>query len=207
MAGRIARQITVRTRAGSPAGLHPPLELVVCGADVSTGDSLAALFSTNRAMILRYFRAQGAGDHAEDLLQELWLKIQRAPSVSEVSRAYLMKMAHNLILDEARSAMRRKQRDRAWQTDGPAGVEIDPSPDAEQVLISRESLGRVEGALRLLGSRTETILRRHRIDGVAQKDLAREQGLSLSAIEKHLQKAYRSIALVQIEVDGSKDIR
>ncbi|RYF20656.1 MAG: sigma-70 family RNA polymerase sigma factor [Oxalobacteraceae bacterium] len=170
-------------------------------AAASIDPSLMELFSTNQAMILRYLRAQGADEHAEDLLQELWIKVQRAPQVEHVSRAYLMKMAHNLVLDEARSATRRKQRDRVWHVDGPMAIDVDPAPDAEQSLISRESLKRMEDVLRQLGPRTEAIIRRHRIDGVPQRQLALEEGLSLSAVEKHLQKAYRAIAQAQIEFD------
>ncbi|TCP30107.1 sigma-70 family RNA polymerase sigma factor [Sphingomonas sp. BK235] len=163
---------------------------------------LTKLFVDNRAMILRYLRALGGDDRADDLLQDLWLKVQRAPNVGQVSRAYLMKMPHNLALDDMRSNLRRGQRDRSWQVDGADGFEIDQSPNAEQILMSRESLRIMEELLRSLGPRTERIIRRHRIDDVSQKQLAAEEGLSLSAVEKHLQKAYRAIASAQVELDA-----
>jgi len=165
--------------------------------------SLAELFHANSDMILRYFRAHGAVDHADDLLQELWLKVERAPLIAEVSRAYLMKMAHNLVVDEARAATRRRARDHTWQGEGAGFLDVDPTPDAEQVVIFRDGLRRIEEVLRRLGPKTERIVRRHRIDGIPQKQLATEEGLSLSSVEKHLQKAYRAIALVQIELDGT----
>lgn len=204
-----ARRAPVRCDVGAPSRSLASARLVH-GADVnevavSIDPSLTDLFSTSRGMILRYLRAQGAYEHAEDLLQELWIRVQRAPQAGKVSRAYLMKMAHNLVLDEARSAIRRKQRDRVWQIDGPMAIDVDPSPDAEQGLISRESLKRVEDVLHQLGPRTEAIIRRHRIDGVPQKQLALEEKLSLSAVEKHLQKAYRAIAQVQIELGRSEE--
>ncbi|USU05591.1 RNA polymerase sigma factor [Sphingomonadaceae bacterium OTU29LAMAA1] len=161
------------------------------------------LFHANRDMILRYMRAHGFADQADDLLQELWLKIGRTPPVAEVSRAYLMKMAHNLIIDEARAAKRRKERDHMWQ-DGETGLlEADPAPNAEQIAIVRDALRRAEEVLRQLGPKTERILRRHRIDGVSQKQIALDEALSLSSVEKHLQKAYRAIALMQIDLDGA----
>ncbi|WP_164913500.1 sigma-70 family RNA polymerase sigma factor [Sphingomonas sp. UV9] len=165
--------------------------------------SLTDLFHANRTMIMRYFRAHGAGDHADDLLQDLWLKIERAPPVAEVSRAYLMKMAHNLVVDESRSATRRRARDHTWQGERMGLLDVDPAPDAEEVVIFRDGLRRMEDALRRLGPVTERILRRHRIDGVRQQQLAIDEGLSLSSVEKHLQKAYRAIALIQIEFDGA----
>lgn len=169
---------------------------------VTAGPSLADLFAANRSLILRYLMAQGAGEDAEDLLQDLWLRIQRTPAEVEPTRAYLMKMARNLLLDGARAARRQRQRDGAWQIDVRGVSDIDHSPDAEQVVISRDSLQRIDAVLRGLGTRTEAILRRHRIDGVAQRQLAAEEEISLSAVEKHLQKAYRAIALWQLELEG-----
>ena len=55
----------------------------------------------------------------------------------------------------------------------------------------------MEDVLRRLGPKTERIIRRHRINGVPQRQLVLEEGLSLSSIEKHPQKAYRAIAAVK----------
>jgi RNA polymerase sigma-70 factor (ECF subfamily) len=47
--------------------------------------------------------------------------------------------------------------------------------------------------LRSLGERTDYIFRRHRVEGIPQRDIAAELGISLSAVEKHLQRAYRAV--------------
>ena len=39
--------------------------------------------------------------------------------------------------------------------------------------------------------RTADILRRYRVEGQSQKVIAEQIGISLSAVEKHLQRAYR----------------
>ena len=44
----------------------------------STG--LEAVFLSNRDRLLGFLRAHGAGEAAEDLLQELWIKLSAAPS-------------------------------------------------------------------------------------------------------------------------------
>jgi RNA polymerase sigma factor (sigma-70 family) len=79
------------------------------------------------------------------------------------------------------------------ETDGAA----DPGPDAERLLSGREDLQLVEHALLPLGVRTNAILRRHRLDGVPQRQIAAEQAISVSAVEKHLQKAYRALARIR----------
>ena len=46
--------------------------------DVMEPAGLLILFEQSRNALLRYVRAHGAGDAAEDCVQELWLKIAAA---------------------------------------------------------------------------------------------------------------------------------
>lgn len=161
------------------------------------GDTLAASFMTHRAALFRYLRARGAGDDAEDLLQELWLKLDGVVTLAGDDRAYLYRMAHNLMLDRARAAARRRGREHAFQHDRLSG-EVDDAPPADRTLIAREQLRRVDAVLGALGERTDFIFRRFRVDNVPQRDIAAELGITLSAVEKHLQKAYRAVAEAQL---------
>ena len=154
---------------------------------------LQAILEQNRERLLRFLRARGAED-AEDLLQDLWIKVESAPDGPIADPlSYLFRAANNLMLDRRRSLIRAAQRDRDW-SDIAAG---DSPPGSEQVLIARERLRRADEAIDALGERTAYVFRRFRIDNVGQRDIAQELGLSLSAVEKHLQKAYR--ALVEIK--------
>lgn len=156
------------------------------------------MFMVNRQRILRFVAARGGGDEAEDIVQELWLKIsttQTGPVAEPLS--YLFRMANNLLLDRRRSEQRRGRREEEYGglNDSPAPG-VSAAPSAERILVARERLHNVEAALAALGARTVAVFRRFRIDGVNQRDIAAEFGLSLSAVEKHLQKAYR--ALIEI---------
>jgi RNA polymerase sigma-70 factor (ECF subfamily) len=111
-------------------------------------------------------------------------------------------MADNLLLDRRRSAARRAVREDAW-TDaysGVSGVRADPS--AEDALIERQRLEMVAAALSSLPERTVTIFRRFRIDGEPQKAIAAELGISVSAVEKHLQRAYHVVIDVKRRWDA-----
>jgi len=44
-----------------------------------------------------------------------------------------------------------------------------------------------------LGARTAAMLRRHRIDGLSQRQVADEMGVSLSTVESDLRTAYRAM--------------
>ena len=171
---------------------------------------LSAVLIANRARLLRFLRARGAGEDGEDILQELWLKVERMEAEGPIAdpRAYLFRMADNLMHDRVRASMRRANREQAWSETGfdPAGQ--DETPSAERALVARQRLRRVEMALATLGERTQAIFRRFRLEGVTQGRIAQEQGISVSAVEKHLQRAYRVVAtLVDEDNDAAPDAR
>lgn len=177
----------------------------------ATGD-LSAVLLENRAALLRFLLARRiAPDDAEDILQDLFVKLKaHAPGSVAEPRAYLFRMADNLVLDRRRSAGRRCDREEAWvtaQSGGPLGV--DERPSAERTLIAREKLVAVTAALAGLPDRTIAIFRRFRIDGAPQKEIAAEFGISLSAVEKHLQKAYQVVidAKARMDADSSSSDR
>lgn len=160
---------------------------------------LEAVFLDNRPALLRFLRARGAGEAAEDLLQELWIKASGGASgpIAE-PLAYLYRTANNLMLDRRRSELRGARRDALWHETG----DDNAAPEGEQRLIARERLAEVERALAALGGRTDAIFRRYRLEGVSQRDIAAEEGISLSAVEKHLQKAYRALAELRRRLDA-----
>lgn len=156
---------------------------------------LEAAFLDNREKLIRFLRARGAGDAAEDLVQEVWLKIistQTGPVASPLS--YLFRTADLLMIDRFRSTRQAGARDRDWSdiNDGdPPGVSNEPAVDRR--IAAAQEAARVLKLLDGLGKRVATIFRRHRIDGVPQKVIAAEMGLSLSTVESDLRVAYRSL--------------
>jgi RNA polymerase sigma-70 factor (ECF subfamily) len=167
----------------------------------SASSGLKAVLLANRTALIRFLLARRVPpDEAEDLLQDLFVKLasQNVGPVAE-PRAYLYRMLDNLLLDTRRAAGRRAGREQAW-TGAASGAapDQDPSPSAERQLIDRERLAMVTAALTALPERTLLIFSRFRVDGAPQKEIAAELGISVSAVEKHLQRAYRAV----IEVRG-----
>lgn len=164
---------------------------------------LSAIFMANRAALLRFLRARGAGEDAEDLLQDIWMKLE-AKDLGPVADPvpYLYRMANNLMLDRYRSATRRGRREQDW-AEGAGGVMADPSDDlpVDERLILNERLDEARGVLRALGPRVEMVFRRFRIEGVGQKMIADELGVSLTTVEKDLQKAYRAMIALKQKMD------
>jgi len=173
-------------------------------ADRMEQAGLQQVFSSARAELLRFLQARGLSrEDAEDLLQDLYVKIETStlPPVSE-PKAYLYSMANNLAHDRRRSEQSRKRRDGAWlseQNGSPGDMERSWDPDA--VLQARDHLRRVEAALDGLPERTSSVFRRYRIEGESQKAIAASLGISLSAVEKHLQRAYRTVLDLKRRLD------
>jgi RNA polymerase sigma factor (sigma-70 family) len=166
---------------------------------------LQAAYLANREALLRFLAARGAGDAAEDLLQEVWIKLSRldgeqAPIAAPL--AYLYRIANTLMIDRYRSARQAAQRDSNWMlaaSADPADHTAVPSP--ERNAIGRDMLGRVALRLDQLAPRAAAIFRRHRIDGVPQRQIAEEFGVSLSTVESDLRAAYGAIAELKEQSD------
>jgi RNA polymerase sigma-70 factor (ECF subfamily) len=156
---------------------------------------LEQVYLLNRDRLLRFLRARGAGDDTDDLLQELWLKA--SSTIAGPVRdplPYLFRTANNLMLDRRRALLRQVKRDSEWASpDGVSGEQASETPSSERAVFARDELATTEQALAALGERTESVFRRFRLDGANQRAIAAEQGISLSAVEKHLQKAYRAL--------------
>lgn len=165
-------------------------------------NGLEAAFLANRERLLRFLRARGAGDAAEDLLHEVWLKISTA-AVGPVAApvAYLYRTADLLMIDRYRSERQARRRDKDWSEAAATVPGISDAPSGERVLIARDHARLVAEALDALGPRPAAIFHRHRIDGVQQRQVAEEFGVSLSTVESDLRRAYRAVLEVRERID------
>jgi RNA polymerase sigma-70 factor (ECF subfamily) len=152
----------------------------------------------NRDRIVRFLEVRGAGDGAEDLFQDLWMRLtdRRTGPIAE-PLPYIMRAANNLMLDRYRSTRQSDLRDKAW---GEASAQQSPSTEAS--LISREQLALVETAITATGERPARIFRRFRVDGLNQRDIASEMGVSLSTVEADLRKVYATLAAMRRQFDA-----
>lgn len=160
---------------------------------------LEAVYLANRDKLIRFLRARGAGGAAEDLVQELWLRIVSSPSGPVVDPlSYLYRAANNLMLNAYRSDSRSLSREEAWMA-----LNADTSADcAEATIAARQEVERARGRLSECGARVQEIFFLFRIEGMNQRAIAAQFGLSLSTVEKDIQRAYRAIAALRNEDDG-----
>lgn len=164
---------------------------------------LQLAFEANRESLLRYLRAHGAGDSAEDLLQDLWLKVTSSPSGPVANpRNYLFRAATNLMIDHRRSAVQARRREQEWTSLADrlgSSVANDPGPERET--LGRQILERVERDLEKLPARALAVFRAHRIDGHTQRQVAAKFGISASTVESDLRLAYRLLDDIRRRID------
>lgn len=153
------------------------------------------MFLENREKLLRFVRSRGAGDAAEDLVQEVWLRISAtAPGPIASPLSYLFRTADTLMIDRYRSVRQAEKRDRDWSELHAGGDgEASDQPSAERHVVARQDAAQVMAALENLGPRIAGVFRRHRVDGLSQRQVAEEFGISLSTLESDLRTAYRAL--------------
>lgn len=177
-------------------------------SDINTGETgLTQLLGEMRSDLLRFMLARQCDPaEVEDLLQDLFVKltIVRTGPVSN-PRAYLYQMANNLLHDHRRGRRRQQERDDNWVRNriGP-DLEKAAEPSPEETAIARDELERVNEAIASMPVRTAQILEMYRLDGASQKTIANSFGISLSAVEKHLQRAYRKLLLMREELEDTQ---
>lgn len=161
-------------------------------------DGLELAYGVHRADLMRLLLAR-VGDQAEaaDLLQELWLKVRHNPAGPvQHGRAYLFRMAHNLIIDRLRERHRRMERERRWsdeEMDFPSvGSEpADRRKTAEEAMIDREEVATLVSAIANLPEGARRAFELHKLLGMSHGDVAATLGISKSGVEKHMAVAMK----------------
>lgn len=157
-----------------------------------SGGGLQAVFLAQRAMLARLLTARlGSADDAEDALQDMWLRLDSlADRPVAQPAAFLFRIAANMATDRRLSHHRRGARDTAWLS---MQTEADELPDAERDLIARDQLAQVQRVVAGMPERMRTALVMFRFEEQPQRAIAERLGISVSGVEKLLQRAYRLI--------------
>lgn len=152
---------------------------------------LRALYAAHRSELQRFLVARtGDAADAQDLVQEIWLRIERGGSgpISN-GRAYLFRIAQHLVLDRVRERARRVTRERDWADvalDQRAG-EVDPQQaPTDELLIATQDATRLADAIAALPAGAGRAFRLHKIEGLSHAETAARLGISRKGVEKHM---------------------
>ncbi len=137
---------------------------------------------SERSQLIRYAaRITGDLDHAEDVVQEAYLRLGEADLRQSLVRpgGYLSRIVRNLALD--RLWLSRKEREN-FVADPDAALALVASEQAspEQEAVARDELARLEAALAELPERTRIAVEMHRFGGAKLREIAEELGISVT---------------------------
>jgi RNA polymerase sigma-70 factor (ECF subfamily) len=162
--------------------------------------SLIAFYLKKRASLVRFFTLRTSSPaEAEDIVQEIYLKIAAVDSASVGNAAaFLYRLGANILLDRARARRRRTARDGAYHdvhASGPPGYEPEAdAPNPEAAVDARLRLKALLASVKELPERCRRVFVMHKIDGLSYAEVAAALGISRSAVEKHMMAALRKLA-------------
>lgn len=146
-----------------------------------------AFYRAEQAMLLRYFRRRVGPEAAPDLAQEAFTRMFRSGTFDRIDypRPYLIRTAHNLIIERAR----RKAREQAALY--PFDEACDAAVPPEQIRRSEELDIRRVFRLTLLAMRPKTrrIFLMSRLRQQTYREIAAELAISEKAVERHMSRA------------------
>lgn len=143
--------------------------------------SVAETIRRIRGVLLR--RGTSSTD-ADDLIQDAFLRLEiyKATRTVEHPDRFLVRTAVNLSID----AGRRRQRSPIVDIDIENLEIADNTPRADEVLVARERLRRLEAGFAALDGKTRSMLLAQKLEGLTMAELARRHGVSVSAVEKRV---------------------
>jgi RNA polymerase sigma factor (sigma-70 family) len=153
---------------------------------------VAALYREEAPRLRRLFgRRARQADVVQDLVQSVFARFlgrstDAQPTLDE-PRAYLTRIACNLLQDTARQRARRGE---------PSTVNIEEIPATENPharLEARDMLRRIDAAILALPERTREIFMAHRFEELTYPEIAARMGVCVKTVEKHISLALRAL--------------
>lgn len=163
------------------------------------GSPLLDAYFQRRDELKRFFAARfGSLERAEDLVQDLYLKVAGLGAAAEVDNpgGYLYRLAMNLMLDHTRQQSRATARDTAWRSANNAevgGEDVADQPSIEDALTSQRRYAQMMAALDQLPLQTQRVFRLHKFEGLTHAQTAQRLGISQRMVEKHVSAALKAL--------------
>ncbi|ESQ92686.1 RNA polymerase sigma factor [Asticcacaulis benevestitus] len=146
-------------------------------------------------------RARMSHEDVEDILQEAYCKMAELATIDHITspRGYFFTVAKNIAF----MRLRRARIVRIESVDEIDRLDIaSDAPSPEQITAARSELSRLKRLIDALPERCRRIFEMRRIQGVAQKEIARVMGVTETIVENETAKALRLIMRSMAAEDG-----
>ena len=163
-------------------------------AAVANGDTgqLNRLFERHHRSVYRFFRrAAGGPELAEDLTQDVFLRVLRFRSTFQPGREFrpwLFRIARNTLTDH----VARRRTETATVEDG--GFSSDPAPSQLRIVEARDRLARVEAAINSLSAEQREALVMARFHDLSYREIGAALGCTEGAVKARVFRALQSIS-------------
>jgi RNA polymerase sigma factor (sigma-70 family) len=163
-------------------------------AAVPSADDVGAWMAQYGPALRRFFSKRVGASEAEDLVQEVFLRLQARAAgepVENVER-YLFRIANNVLVDRHRHAA---SHGLAYVDPLDAAFEIADEVSPERALMAKQTLGQLSIALRELPPRTREAFIFHRFEEMTYPVIARRMGISVTGVEKLIKRALAQLSV------------
>lgn len=156
--------------------------------------AIDGLHRAYRAPLLRFFSSRESDRSvAEDMVQQVFERLVQRGEIDSIdnARGYIFAIAQSVFADHVRKiGTRRVHAHDEFDESLHGGVDFSP----EYVLDKRERLARAMEILQGLPERSRVIFVLRRLEGVKYQEIAARLGISVSAVEKHMERAIAQLA-------------
>ena len=153
----------------------------------SASEEVRALMAAYGPGLRRYFRKRAPAHEVDDLVQNVFLKMQArsaAEPVADIER-YLFRIAATVLIDGHREDPLHLRRHETLHE----GIEPIDALSPERILLGAEALDRIMAVLQALPPRTSEAFILHRFEEMTYDAIARRMGISKSGVEKLIMRA------------------
>ncbi|MES2612844.1 MAG: sigma-70 family RNA polymerase sigma factor [Pseudomonadota bacterium] len=152
-------------------------------------------YASHHAWLLVWLqRRTGCPHGAADLAQDTFVRVLAARGIEQVAepRAFLTTLAKRVLF----SHWRRRELEQAYLqalADSPQAT----APSPEDMALLHEALQAIDQRLDGLPAKVKRAFLLHRLDGMTHVLIAREMGISVASVERHVKQAYLHCCMQQ----------
>lgn len=169
----------------------PPLPDSTSERSASDRGSLDAWAVEYGPALKRYFRRRAAATDVDDLVQDVFLKLQSRDATTTIENV------EGYIFRTAASVLATRLRRETWRWGRQEDLDEAPGTDEtyspERILIGRQAVERLMVAISELPPRTAQAFLLHRFENLTREAVGRRMGISRKGVEAHLKRALRRL--------------
>jgi len=169
----------------------------------SSADAVSYLFREHNRVLVGYLTARLRSEQeAKEVAQEAYVRLLQfqKPGTPGLLRAYLFKTATNIAIDRLR---RRRVRHRAEEEQAELFEDLtayrSELDDPAKLLLARERADQLLGYLQELPIKCRQVFNLHRLEGVAQREVAVRLGFSERMVRRYVTYA---MVYCHLRLDG-----